>query len=180
MRLARLAERGHPASTACSRRCGRRRRFARKQHEYLLNSSINIQINTLGPVSGGGRSHLATAGLWLGLFPASNRAENKAQPHQAEPPLPGSLVSLLLCVPLHSHSGEVPPLTCTHFAVSPSLCHLLLVVLPSASSCLGQAGLRLQMLSRSALSIPMATAPFCSRAGSCGLAGTHAAPSSTH
>lgn len=67
------------------------------------------------------------------------RAENKALSHQAEPPLPGSSVSPLRCVPRHSHSGKVPPLTCTR-CLCPSPRHLLPVVLPSASSCRGQEG----------------------------------------
>lgn len=53
-----------------------------KQQKYLLNSSVNVQINTFGPVSGGGRSHLATAGLSPDLFPVSIRAEIQVYPTQ--------------------------------------------------------------------------------------------------
>lgn len=73
---------GRAANTARSRRRVRRRHLVKKQRKYLLNSSINIQINTFGPVSRGGRSHLATAGLSPDLFPVSNRAENQVYPTQ--------------------------------------------------------------------------------------------------
>lgn len=55
----------------------------KQQQKYLLNSSINVQINTFGPVSRGGRSHLATAGLSpRTCFQCQSERKNQVYPTQ--------------------------------------------------------------------------------------------------
>lgn len=62
-------------------------RVCEKRYKYLLNSSINIQINTLGPVSWGARSHLARVELLLDFLNVKY-SRKKGQPTKDELPVP--------------------------------------------------------------------------------------------